>query len=51
MVRKIVASLIRVGTGKMTVEEFRSKLDNPDILSLPFVAPADGLYLVSVEYQ
>ena len=50
MVRKIVAALLRVGLGKMSVEEFRSKLDNPDILSLPFVAPADGLYLVSAEY-
>ena len=50
MVRKIVAALLRVGTGKMSVEEFGEKLKNPDILSLPFVAPADGLYLVSVEY-
>ena len=50
MVRKIVAGLIRVGTGKMSVEDFAKKVENPDILSLPFVAPADGLYLVSVEY-
>lgn len=50
MVRKIVAALIRVGTGKMSVEEFKDKVENPNILSLPFVAPPDGLYLVSVEY-
>ena len=50
MVRKIVAGLIRVGTGKMSVEDFAKKVENPDILSLPFVSPADGLYLVSVEY-
>jgi tRNA pseudouridine38-40 synthase len=50
MVRKIVASLIRVGTGKMSVEEFRAKIENPDINSLPYVAPACGLYLLNVEY-
>lgn len=50
MVRKIVASLIRVGTGKMSVEEFREKIENPDINSLPYVAPACGLYLLNVEY-
>jgi tRNA pseudouridine38-40 synthase len=50
MVRKIVASLLRVGSGKMSVEEFREKIENPDISSLPYVAPASGLYLLNVEY-
>ncbi|MBO5223826.1 MAG: tRNA pseudouridine(38-40) synthase TruA [Clostridia bacterium] len=50
MVRKIVASLLRVGTGKMSVEEFKARVDFPDINSLPYVAPASGLYLLSVEY-
>ncbi len=50
MVRKIVASLLRVGMGKMSVEEFRSRIDNPDVNSLPYVAKPDGLYLLNVEY-
>ncbi len=50
MVRKIVAALLRVGTGKMSVEEFVSRLDSPDVMSLPYVAPACGLYLLDVEY-
>ncbi len=50
MVRKIVASLLRVGVGKMSVEEFKEKLNKPDITSLPYVAPAEGLYLLNVEY-
>ncbi|MBE5733153.1 MAG: tRNA pseudouridine(38-40) synthase TruA [Clostridiales bacterium] len=50
MVRKIVASLLRVGVGKMSVVEFRERVENPDINSLPYVAPAEGLYLLNVEY-
>lgn len=50
MVRKIVAALLRVGSGKMSVSEFEERLNNPDITSLPYVAPACGLYLLDVEY-
>lgn len=50
MVRKIVASLLRVGSGKMSVEEFKEKIDKPCITSLPYVASAHGLYLLNVEY-
>ena len=36
--------------GKMSVEEFRERVEKPDVNSLPYVAPANGLYLLNVEY-
>ncbi len=50
MVRKIVAFLLDVGSGKKTVDDAANALEHPDVRSLTAVAPACGLYLVSVEY-
>lgn len=49
-VRNTVGSLIRVGQGKMTVDEFAAMVDsgNPGLAGP--IAPADGLCLVRVDY-
>ncbi len=49
-VRSIVGSLKCVGDGKWAPEDMRKALDAKDRTACGPVAPADGLYLVSVEY-
>jgi tRNA pseudouridine38-40 synthase len=50
MVRSIVGSLKMVGTGDWSVDDFVMALQACDRSRSAMVAPAHGLYLVSVEY-
>lgn len=50
MVRNIVGALAKVGTGKMTVEEFAAAIERKNRSLLPTMAPANGLCLESVFY-
>ena len=50
MVRAIVGTLLDVGKGKRTVEEFKSIIEQKDRKSAGAAAPADGLFLTSVVY-
>ncbi|MGB9640952.1 MAG: tRNA pseudouridine(38-40) synthase TruA [Anaerolineales bacterium] len=50
MVRRIVAQMVRVGQGSMTIAEFEQALKNTGILSSHHLAPARGLTLVKVYY-
>lgn len=50
MVRNIVGTLVKVGTGKMTVEEFAAAIERKNRSLLPTMAPAKGLCLESVFY-
>ncbi len=49
-VRNTVGSLIRVGQGKMTVDEFAAIVDSGTPGLAGPTAPADGLCLVRVDY-
>ena len=49
MVRNIVGALILVGRNKMSVEEFKSMIDNDKTYSY-LTVPASGLYLCNIEY-
>jgi tRNA pseudouridine38-40 synthase len=49
-VRSLVGSLEHVGSGKWPVEEPRRALDARDRARCGQVAPAEGLYLVAVDY-
>ena len=49
-VRKIVAALIEVGAGRMSMAQLEALLDARDVTQAPILAPAHGLYLASVEY-
>lgn len=50
MVRIIVAMLIEVGRGKMNPIAIQEILEKKDRKYAPKIAPANGLYLISVEY-
>lgn len=50
MVRAIVGTLLEVGKGKLTLEDFRKIIEKKDRKSAGTSAPAQGLFLVDVEY-
>lgn len=50
MVRAIVGTLVEVGRGKLTLEGFRWVIDQKDRCKAGTSAPANGLFLVNVEY-
>ncbi|GHT19552.1 tRNA pseudouridine synthase A [Bacteroidia bacterium] len=50
MVRAIVGTLIDVGRGKMTPDEFRTVIEGKDRSAAGTSAPAHGLFLMAVEY-
>ncbi len=52
MVRMIVGSLVDVGTGKISIEEFKGVIEEKSITKNPSnAAAAHGLYLVDVHYK
>ena len=50
MVRLIVGMCLRVGEGKLSLDEVRRALDEQQRLPKPWSAPAAGLYLSAVDY-
>ncbi|NJB86268.1 tRNA pseudouridine38-40 synthase [Lewinella marina] len=50
MVRLIVGMCLRVGEGKLALDEVRRALDGQQRLPRPWSAPASGLYLTRVSY-
>lgn len=50
MVRIIVAMLIEVGNGRKTKEDLQEIMDCKDRTFAPKTAPANGLYLMHIEY-
>jgi tRNA pseudouridine38-40 synthase len=50
MVRAIVGTLINVGIGKITLDEFREVIESKSRQKAGFSVPAHGLYLVEVKY-
>ena len=46
----MVGSLVEVGVGKWSAKDFKAALDAADRSRCGPVAPADGLYLVAVDY-
>ena len=51
MVRLIVGMCLRVGEGKVDLEEVRQALERQERLRKPWSAPAAGLYLCKVAYE
>ena len=51
MVRILTGTLIEVGRGMREPEELQSMIDAQDRGAAGFTAPAQGLYLVNVEYR
>lgn len=50
MVRGLTATMLKVGRGKMSVEDFMEVIKAKDCTRASFSVPAQGLFLVSVEY-
>jgi tRNA pseudouridine38-40 synthase len=50
MVRAIVGTLLKVGKGKMTIDEFRKVIESKNRSNAGLSAHADGLYLTKVDY-
>jgi len=50
MVRAIVGTLLEVGKGKLTLNDFRKIIEAKDRAAAGASAPAKGLFLVDVEY-
>jgi tRNA pseudouridine38-40 synthase len=50
MVRSIVGTLVLVGSGQISVEEFEAILQARDRAQIRQVAPAQGLCLMRVDY-
>lgn len=51
MVRNLVWSLVQVGLGKRTPEDFAAELNSKRCVFLSSPAPAEGLYLAQVYYK
>ena len=51
MVRAIVGTLLEVGKGKMTLEEFKKVIEQKDRCSAGESVPAQGLFLQEVDYD
>lgn len=50
MVRAIVGTLVEVGKGKLSLEEFRNVIESRNRSNAGFSVPACGLYLTIVQY-
>ena len=50
MVRAIVGTLLEVGLERMTVKEFENVIVSNDRSRAGFSVPAEGLFLIKVEY-
>ena len=50
MVRGLVGTMLRVGTGKLSLDAFRQVIESRDCTRADFSVPPQGLFLVKVHY-
>ncbi len=50
MVRALTATMLKIGRGKLSPDEFREVIEAKDCTKASFAVPPQGLFLVSVEY-
>lgn len=51
MVRAIVGTMVDIGLGKITLEDFRKIIESKNRSQAGFSVPAQGLYLTKIEYD
>jgi tRNA pseudouridine38-40 synthase len=51
MVRALTATMLKVGRNALTLDEFRSIIEARDCTKASFAVPAQGLFLMKVEYK
>lgn len=50
MVRGLTATMLKLGRGKISLEEFRMIIESKDCTKASFATPAQGLFLMAVNY-
>ena len=50
MVRGLVGTMLKVGTGKTTLDQFKNIIQNRDCTKADFSVPPQGLFLLKVKY-
>lgn len=50
MVRALTATMLKIGRGKATLDEFRNVIEARDCTKASFSVPPNGLFLLSVDY-
>jgi tRNA pseudouridine38-40 synthase len=50
MVRAIVGTMINIGSGKVSLNDFRQIIESKNRSKAGFSVPAHGLYLTKIEY-
>ena len=50
MVRALTATMLKVGRGRISIDQFREVIEAKDCTKASFAVPPDGLFLVSVSY-
>lgn len=50
MVRGLVGTMLQVGRGKITIDDFRKIIESKDCSNADFAVPGHGLFLVEVNY-
>lgn len=51
MVRALVATMLKVGRGQISIEDFKQIIETKDCAIAFFDTPANGLFLVKVDYE
>ena len=51
MVRALVANMLKIGRGKMTITAFKQVIEAKDCTKTTFAAPSYGLFLMRVNYK
>ena len=50
MVRAVTGTILDIGTGKLSIEDFRKIIESKNRQNAGVSMPAKGLYLVDIEY-
>jgi tRNA pseudouridine38-40 synthase len=50
MVRILAGTMLEIGKGRMTIDEFRALIENKNRINAGAAVPAQGLYLTNVRY-
>lgn len=50
MVRGLVGTMLRVGRGKLSMDQFREAIESKDCTKADFAVPPQGLFLMNVQY-
>lgn len=50
MVRGLVGTMLKVGTGKLSLNEFRAIIESKDCTKADFSVPPEGLFLLNVQF-